>query len=805
MKYIYLLFALVPFGLSAQTYPEFRTLIYEEALEPREHPVDFTHLKLQVSFVPEKGIVNGIVTHTFHPLRDKVDSIFLDAPGITIQKASRQGKMLRWKQAETGIWVFPEPVSEVGKKDSFTLEYTCTPRKGIYFIGWNDPTGRARKQIWTQGQGIDNRYWIPMYDEMNDKIISETIITFQDTFQVLSNGNLLSEKKNSNATKTWHYKMDFPHAPYLIMIGIGRYDIEKRKTSSGTPVSLWYYPEFPEKRIPTYLYSTECIEFMENMTGIPYPWKTYANIPVQDFLYGAMENTTATVFGDFILVDAREFIDRNYIGTNVHELTHQWFGDYITARSARHTWLQESYATFYPKRFLKDIYGQDYYEWQLRGEHNSALKASEKDLLPIVHSKAGSSRWYPKGSAVIDMMHYVFGEDAMKRVIHHYLKKHAYKTVETNDLYQAFQDTLGLSPLWFFDQWLYKGGEPYYRIAWNEVVTTSGKSTEISVSQIQEIDAYQGLFKMPVWLEVVYQDGSKAREMVWVEKETHTFRIQNPDNKKVDFVLFDPGSQILKKVTFNKSPEELKSQAVKASNMIDRYDALLGMREIKLEEKRDFLLGRFEVETFHAIKAEILQQFKDDLQASSVQLRLKALSDKSVEVRNAALSTTVKIPLEHKSEYANLLRDSSYSVVSSALEKLARQFPEELNSWLEITREQNGPGMRTRILRLELKAEQNDEAAVAELSDLCGQSFEFITRQNAMNALKRLNQLTPLAIKNLLNACLNPNYKLSGTAAQVLKDFMVQQKWKTLIQAEINLLIQENSAAKGLLMKQGLV
>ncbi|GIV43323.1 MAG: hypothetical protein KatS3mg035_0446 [Bacteroidia bacterium] len=133
------------------------------------------------------------------------------------------------------------------------------------------------------------------------------------------------------------------------MLGIGEYGIEKRQTKSGTPVYLYYYPDQPQKVQPTYLYSTECIEFMEKETGIPFPWESYSQIPVQDFMYGAMENTTATIFGDFYHVDPRGFLDRSYIRVNVHELTHQWFGDLITHRSPTDIWLHESFATYYPQ------------------------------------------------------------------------------------------------------------------------------------------------------------------------------------------------------------------------------------------------------------------------------------------------------------------------------------------------------------------------------------------------------------------------------------------------------------------------
>jgi len=762
---------------------ETHTWIYEVSQEPREHPVNMTHLNLTVSFNPYKGQVFGKVIHTFIPLRDKVDSIYLDAPEIEILKVNRGLKSLQWKIRDQGVWIYADSPFLGGKIDSIAIEYQCTPKKGIYFIGWNDSTARSRKQIWTQGQGIDNRYWIPMYDDMNDKVITETHILFDAKYQVLSNGNLISKKSEKNNSNTWHYKMDHPHAPYLLMIGIGEYQIEKRVTKSGTPVNLWYYPEHPERVKPTYLYSTECIEFLEEQTGIPYPWKSYSQIPVQDFVYGAMENTTATVFGDFLWVDDRMFIDRNYIGTNVHELTHQWFGDYITARSARHTWLQESFATYYPKKFMQKIYGEDYYEWQLRNEHNSALKASEKDLLPVLHSHAGSSRWYPKGSAIIDMMAYTFGENEFKRVIHHYLKKYAYQSVETQDLYKSFQDTLGLSPFWFFDQWLYRGGEPHYQLNWKILGNGRDNELQLFVSQLQPQLELTGLFQMPVKIEINYKDGSRELKEILVSKKDECFSFNLENNKEVSFVLFDPGSRILKKLTYNRSWDQLKAQASAASHMIDRYDALVEMRNISLSEKLDFLHQRYAQEKFHAMKTEILKQIKLSATEASWNIRKQAVTDKSVEVRAAVWNEWPEWKSEHWDYVSIALKDSAASVITAVLENAWIQFPEKHNLILQLTGNWPGPAHKLEILKLELSLRSGDTAAIPKLVDLASPGFEFITRQNAMDALKRSNILTQDLILSMFEGVGNANFKLSSVCEQTLSDYSRQTKWLELIKS----------------------
>jgi aminopeptidase N len=174
MRYLPLIIAL----LAAQTFT------------PRQREVDMEHLALRVRFDAPKGLVYGLVTHRFRGIRPGVDSLVLDAINLQIESITYHEKPLSYQyDGQKLILRFPSPIP-VGALDSVTIRYTAQPRKGIYFIGWKDRTGRARRHIWTQGQGIDHRHWIPAYDDPNDKLITETYITFDSRYQVLSNGLL---------------------------------------------------------------------------------------------------------------------------------------------------------------------------------------------------------------------------------------------------------------------------------------------------------------------------------------------------------------------------------------------------------------------------------------------------------------------------------------------------------------------------------------------------------------------------------------------------------------------------------------
>lgn len=758
------------------------TCYHTETARTREHNVDMLSMKLNVSFQPEKGLVKGDISYILKPLQQVVDSIFFDAPEIKFQQVRLNGKDVKYNISSAGITIFPEPALNFGSTDSVFFAYEATPRKGIYFVGWNDPENLSRKQIWTQGQGIDNRHWIPGYDEPNDKLITELVITFNSDYEVLSNGKKLSEKRNGNETKTWHYKMTAPHAPYLVMIGIGKYDIKKSKSRNGVEINNYYYPEFPERTEPTYRYTEQMMDFLERETGIKYPWSQYAQIPVQEFMYGAMENTTATIFGDFFLVDERAYLDRNYVNVNMHEMTHMWFGNYVTAWNATSHWIQESFATFYPKMFIKEIFGEDNYQWETKNDQNAVINAARQNHFPVTHSRGGTARVYQKGSLVIDMLRYVLGDEQFGRGINRFLEDNSYANVANHDLLIAFHKELGVNLDWFFDQWLYRGGEPSYKVTWKEIVEPPAgmQFSQFTIEQTHPTGSLINYFKMPVVFKIYYTDGTTDSVKQWIDKQHHYVTIPNPLGKKVDFALFDPGNKILKTVEFEKSPEMLYAQAQRASQMIDRYDAVAAMRNIPLTEKRVVLKNVYSNETFHMVKNEIITQLSTDADTASQLLILSALKDPDAKVRLAAVQNIKMISPQIESQLNTLLNDSSYFVIENSLDKLITFYPEKANEYLPLVKV-HGMGKAIEIKKLEYSVLAGNREALMQLVKYTSQSYEFRTRINAMNALQRLNYINEELAENLFNALLSPNARLSGPATEVTAHFMKQSPAKPII------------------------
>jgi aminopeptidase N len=762
-----------------------RTYLDDGAWAPRERNVDFKHMRLEVSFETSQGLVKGKVTHRFSPLRDKVDSIWLDGVDMRILDATINGKAAKTRVEQNGLWVFTGRSLPYGETDSMTVVYECNPRRGLYFIGWNDPSGMCRKQIWSQGQGIDNRNWIPFYDEMNDKITTEMIVTMQSEYKVLSNGAKLKEKDNKNGTKTWYYKMSHQYAPYLVMLGIGDYQIEERKSKSGVPLHLYYYPDWKDRVQATYQYSEDMIDFFESEIGVKYPWESYSQIPVQDFMYGAMENTTATVYGDFLMVDERSNWDRAYVGVNAHELAHQWFGDYVTAKSDAHHWLQESFATYYNQMYERKVYGNDYFDWARRDAQNGAVNESKKNLLQVAHSQAGSVRHYPKGAFVLNMLKYVVGgRDAYNRSVKLYLEQHAYSNVTSEDLMNAFNESTGMSLNWFWDEWIYKGGEPSYNVTAKDINENGKRSTQIYVEQVQEMNDVVGLFKMPIWFEVHYTDGTSEKKMEWIEEKSTFVSVPNAGNKTVAYVLFDPNNEILKSVTFTKPVEWLKNQALDAPNMLDRYDAITAMRDLSYDQKREILIKAFNQpnNAWHGIRGEIATQLMNDANAGSVAVVAEALKSDPWTQRDVLNSTPV-IASDKVALFEGLLTGKSYDNVMNSLDKLCTQYPANAQRYLDATKGVIGTsGRNVEVKRLEITARiLNDQASKDKLVAYTGMSYEFRTRVNAAQALKRLNYFVPALMDNLTDAMVSSNTRLANPSGEVLDFFYSQAQYRPQI------------------------
>ncbi len=738
---------------------------------PPDLPISISHLTAHVSFKPEQNLVLGMADFTFIPNRYTTDSIVFQTPEFTVSSVKVNGEDVPFRQTAGKLIVNPQPslwdISSFVKppESHITIGYTAAPQAGpIYFIGWKPEEAGKRKEIWAHRSSG----WLPYLD---GRITVDMFITFDRDFKVFSNGERIDVTENPDLTRTWHYAMKKNHPFFSTSLVIGDYQYESLKTSKGIPLEYWYYTGMSDRVATTYKFTPRMFDFYEQEMGVGYPYPVYREAPVIDYMYGAMETTTSTVFGDYMLISPRAWWQRNYVNVNAHELAHQWFGNCVAHFVNRDVWLTESFATYYAKLFEKSIYGDDYYQNIRNDEMNMAFDAGKKNSFPVGGSQGGTQRIYQKGSLVLDMLRDVMGNQAFKSAIHRYLEKYQFGYAETNDFIRCCYEAGGKPYNWFFDEWILRGGEPDYVVRDSMSVDPEGKRCSVfKVTQVQPTNELTGLFRMPVVFEVHYSDGSSDRQTAWVEKKYTEVVIPVPVDRQVDYLLFDPGRRILKKVTFIRPFYQLAAQALKADNMIDRYDACVAMRSTAFGIKEELLEKLFRQEKFWLVKSEILEQLGSDRSPEVVEVFREALLDQDANVRKSALKNLVPVPDLLQNTVETILGDSSYLNVELALGSLCLSFPQQVEHYLDLSKGFEGwRGMNIRMKWLELAINSGKKEFLPELVGYTGPGYEFETRMNAFATLKKLHYADAMTRKNAENASKHWNNKLSSVAVDYLK------------------------------------
>ncbi|MGK0253879.1 MAG: aminopeptidase N [Mariniflexile sp.] len=422
--------------------------------------VDFISATANIFFGDlSKNEVGGIISYEFDILKN-TDSMYVDANGFYeieyILDGKETGELYDGKHL---IIKYPFKSRTHHKID---IVWKTMPKKAMYFIDWDYEDGN--NQIWTQGQGKYTSNWLPSIDDMNDKIEFDLNITFNNDFEVVANGKLANKQINESTT-TWHYDMQQPMSSYLIALAIGKYKKKVETSKSGIPLEMYYYPEDSAKVEPTYRFTKRMFDFLEEEISVLYPWQNYKQIPVKDFLYAGMENTSATIFTDSFVIDSIAFIDKNYVNVNAHELAHQWFGDLVTETSGTHHWLQEGFATYYALLAEKEVFGEDYYYWRL---YEYAQELLEQDnagqSTSLLDSKSSSITFYKKGAWVLHIMREQVGAKAFKKAVKNYLLKNKFKNVETNDFISEVEKASGQDLSEFVKIWLESADFEYKKV-----------------------------------------------------------------------------------------------------------------------------------------------------------------------------------------------------------------------------------------------------------------------------------------------------------------------------------------------------
>ena len=536
--------------------------------------VDIQHLALTLDVDPEHRRVAGTATLRVAVIAAATRVIELDAVELTIDTVTIAGAPARFRHDGKKLRVELAGPAATGAELEIAIAYRGAPRRGLYFIAPDDGYPDKPVQVWSQGQDEDSRYWFPCFDAPNAKATSEVTVTVPAGLFAVSNGALISDRTVGDR-RTLHWRLDVPHSCYLITLAIG--DFATIETAWRDVPVVYYVERGREAAAARTLARTpEMLELFSRLFGVAYPYPRYAQVFVADFIFGGMENTSATTLTDTVLLDERAALDYDVDALVAHELAHQWFGDLVTCRDWGEGWLNEGFATYSEYLWREHREGRDAADLELdewaemyfgedsgRYRRTIATKHYEEPIDIFDH------HLYEKGGRVLHMLRHVVGDDAFRRALAHYLGKHRHGVVESRDLARAVEESTGKNLDWFFSQWVIDGaGHPELSV---EIRWDAGERlATVTVEQTQKSDATTPVFRIParVRFRVAGHDRDVALDIV---DARHVFHIRL--DAEPDQAIFDPGRVVLAQVKISKGEPLWLAELTGATLAIDRSAA----------------------------------------------------------------------------------------------------------------------------------------------------------------------------------------------------------------------------------------
>lgn len=702
------------------------------------------HSKLSLLLDDKKKKISGEVTHNVLPLIEGVQSITLDAVDLHIKRIMAEGKSVDFRHTDHQLIIEFGRRLKTGHELPVTIYYEGQPEKGLYFTGPDAGYPKKPVQIWTQGEMEDSRHWIPCYDYPNNKATFELHITARSRFTVVGGGTLIETKEDKKAQlKTWHYRMDTPVPAYLIMLAAGDFEVQ-RSEAEGVPIENYVAKGLREKMNRSFSKTGAMLALFNELTGVNYPYSKYAQICVQDFIFGGMENVSATILTDTTLHDARAHLDVSSDPLLAHELAHQWFGDLVTCRDWSHIWLNEGFATYFETLFAEKDLGRDEFHLKIKQLHDSYFdEDSSRYRRPIVTNEYADPEemfdrhTYEKGGSVLHMLRRVLGDESFFRTIAHYVEKHRGRNVVTQDLIGAIEETSGQNLDWFFDQWVFGAGYPQFTVShdWDD----GAKLLRLRVKQTQKLEAKTSIFRIPFELEVTTAKGAKSFHLTCDRAEQDFFV---PVDARPIMVLFDKGGQILKTLEHSKTRAELLYQLQSADGVLDRIWAA---RELGRSQSGPAVVRALEHsllhDPFYGVRQAAATALGEIKAPECVAALQKGLFERNSKVRRAvmaALGVFKENDAVHRLAVKKLGSDDSYFVRAEAVTAIAKSRHKEAYSQVTKALRQDSHRDIVRARAAEGLAHIDDPRGISVLKEWIKYGKPLYARIAAVNALARL-------------------------------------------------------------------
>ncbi len=739
----------------------------------RSRDYDLQNIRTHLWFDTDNRKIRGEATETVSALHDDVSQLKFDSVALNIESVTVDGTAAKFSTTATDLIVTLARPAKRGERHEVVIRYNGQPKKGVYFNLPDKNYPLQPKEIFTQGEAEETRYYIPVYDYPNDRTTSEMILTVPGDWKTISNGQLASVKDESGGLKTWDWKQSGTLSTYLISAIAGEFD-EKDDTWRGIPLRFVVPRGEAAKIDPSFARTKQMLDLFSDKLGIPYPWAQYAQTSVHDFVVGGMENTSATTLATGELVHPQLAAEVRIGSDDVysHELAHQWFGDLVTCKDWANLWLNEGFATYFEHYWMEQHYGADDAAYEFWRDSSDWFRQRRIYAVPIVTRNFTDSveyegNIYTKGGWVLRMLREQLGDANFFAGLHNYLQTNRGQNVVTADLQKAIEQQTSMNVDKFFHQWVYRAGAPEFDVSYT--YDGSAHQVKMTVKQQQKIEGLVGLFDVPVDVEITTASGRKTFP-IEVSEASQSFTF--PADTAPLMVLFDKGYKILKTASFDKETPMLIYQLKNAETVPDRADAALALGTSGNNPDSIAALGdAAQHDPFWGVRVEALRTLGRIGGAAAEKSILAAANDEKPWVRDVAVrqfgrfSEDTSLPSKLADIAAN---DKAYRVRVAALESLGDIKSQNAYDILVAAVKSDSPDGMLRDAALGALGTLSDPRAVPILLEWSAPGKPIPSRTAAITSIAGFDKKNKDITKALISYLNEPHFDLRLSVALAL-------------------------------------
>ena len=521
---------------------------------PKNPAIDALNYSFRLELSDTTDAIVGELTLDIRFLSADVRSLRLDlinaaathgGKGMRVSAVTMDGVAVPFTHANDELLIPLASAPLVQRRARVVVRYSGTPATGL-LIGRNKHGDRT---FFSDNWPNRTRHWLPTIDHPYDKAMSEFIVTAPSHYQVVSNGLQVESTDMPGGRRRTHWRNSVPIAPWLYVLGVARFAMQRVDTFDGKPIETWVYPQDRDAGFADFASPTkDVLAFYSDYIG-PFAYERLANIQASS-VAGGMESASAILYHESSVTGTRSVRWRNVV---IHEVAHQWFGNAVTEYDWDDIWLSEGFATYFTLLYIEHAYGRDEFVRGLEASRQTVMTfAASHPGYTIVHQNLSrmedvtSSHTYQKGSWILHMLRGVVGAEAFRSGIRTYYQRHFNANATTADFRRAMEEASGRDLGWFFEQWLYKPGT--LKVAGRWTYDARARQVRIAFDQVQTDGS---LFTMPLEVAVHFKGQAVPTiHQVQVNARANVFTIDVP-SEPAD-VRLDPNLRVLMEATFER-------------------------------------------------------------------------------------------------------------------------------------------------------------------------------------------------------------------------------------------------------------